>query len=292
MTTTTMSATDARRFLAEEIRVTANIRSKRIVDALATVPRERFLPNGPWQIRGVGDAGAAAGRLTDDADPRHVYHDVAIGIDPGRNLYNGQPSLIARWLDDVGLDEGQRVIHIGCGTGYFTALIGQVIGRHGRVDAMDVDADLVARARNSLSDYPWITVRHGNGTADLLEQADVVIVHAGATHVLEAWLDVMVDGGRLLLPLTAEFPGMPASIGKGVMTLVTRRADNWQAEVKPMMPVAIYSLKDVRDEKLGAAVGQAMMTGALMKATRIRRDPHEPSASCAVHGPATCLSAI
>ncbi|HKF67699.1 MAG TPA: methyltransferase domain-containing protein, partial [Vicinamibacterales bacterium] len=217
MTTTTMSATDARRFLAEEIRVTANIRSKRIVDALATVPRERFLPNGPWQIRGVGDAGAAAGRLTDDADPRHVYHDVAIGIDPGRNLYNGQPSLIARWLDDVGLDEGQRVIHIGCGTGYFTAVIGQVVGRHGRVDAMDVDADLVARARNSLSDCPWIIVRHGNGTADLLEQADVVIVHAGATHVLEAWLDVMVDGGRLLLPLTAEFPGMPASIGKGVM---------------------------------------------------------------------------
>jgi len=131
MTTTAMSAADARRFLAEEIRVTANIRSKRIVDALATVPRERFLPNGPWQIRGVGDAGAAAGRLTDDAHPRHVYHDVAIAIDPGRNLYNGQPSLIARWLADVGLDEGQRVIHIGCGTGYFTALIGHVVGRRG-----------------------------------------------------------------------------------------------------------------------------------------------------------------
>lgn len=291
MTTTAMSAADARRFLAEEIRVTANIRSKRLVDALATVARERFLPNGPWQIRGVGDAGAVSGRLTDDADPRHVYHDVAIGIDPGRNLYNGQPSLIARWLDDVGLDEGQRVIHIGCGTGYFTAVIGQVVGRHGRVDAMDVDADLVARARNSLSDCPWITVRHGNGTADLLERADVVIVHAGATHVLEAWLDVLVDGGRLLLPLTAEFPGMPASIGKGMMTLVTRRANDWKAEVKPMMPVAIYSLKDVRDETLGTLVGQAMMTGALMKATRIRRDPHEPSASCVVHGPA-CLSAI
>ena len=59
-----------------------------------------------------------------------------------------------------------------------------------------------------------------------------------------------------------------------------------------MMPVAIYSLKDVRDEKLGAAVGQAMMTGALLKVTRIRRDPHEPSASCAVHGPATCLSLL
>ena len=290
MTTLAMPAADARRFLAEEIRVAANIRSDRIIDALATVPRERFLPKGPWQIRGVGDAGAASGRLTDDADPRHVYHDVAIAIDASRNLYNGQPSLIARWLEDVGLDEGHRVVHIGCGTGYFTAVIGQVVGPSGRVDAIDVDAELAARARMNLSDRPWIGVRHGNGTSDLLERADVIVVHAGATHVLEAWLDAMADGGRLLLPLTAELPGMPGSIGKGLMTLITRRADGWQVQIKPMMPVAIYSLKDVRDEKLAAALGQSLMSGALMKATRIRRDLHEPSASCALHGPATCLS--
>jgi protein-L-isoaspartate(D-aspartate) O-methyltransferase len=292
MTTLAMPAADARRFLAEEIRVAANIRSNRIIDALATVPPERFLPKGPWQIRGVGDAGASSGRLTDDDDPRHVYHDVAIAIDPQRNLYNGQPSLIARWLDDVGLDEGQRVVHIGCGTGYFTAIIGHVVGPYGRVDAMDVDEDLAARAGMSLSDRPWINVRHGNGTIDLLERADVVIVHAGATHVLDPWLDAMADGGRLLLPLTAEIPGMPASIGKGPMTLITRRADQWHVQVKLMMPVAIYSLKDVRDEKLGSALGQALMSGALMKATRIRRDPHEPSTSCALHGPTTCLSLV
>src|SRR4029079_5205797 len=102
---------DARQFLAEEIRVAANIRSPRIVEALATIPRERFLPAGPWQIRGVGDVGGP--RTTEDADPRHVYHDVAVAIDPARNLFNGQPSLIARWLDDIALDAGQRVIHIG-----------------------------------------------------------------------------------------------------------------------------------------------------------------------------------
>lgn len=53
-----IGAVDARRFLAEEIRVSANIRSAPIVDALATVPRERFLPPGPWQIRGMADLGA------------------------------------------------------------------------------------------------------------------------------------------------------------------------------------------------------------------------------------------
>jgi protein-L-isoaspartate(D-aspartate) O-methyltransferase len=284
-----MGAADARQFLAEEIRVAANIRSPRIIDALATTPRERFLPPGPWQIRSVNDGGGP--RLTEDADPRHVYHDVAVAIDPARNLYNGQPSLIARWLEDVALDQGHRAVHIGCGTGYFTAIIAHVVGPSGYVDAMDVDADLADRARVNLSDQPWVHVRHGNGATDLTTGADVIVVHAGATHVLDAWLDTLSDGGRLLLPLTAEVPGMPAGIGKGFMMLVTRHGDSWSARVLATVPVAIYSLKDLRDNQLGMALGRAMMTGTLMKTTRIRRDTHEPGPSCIVHDTTNCLSA-
>ena len=285
----TMDADAARRFFAEEIRVAANIRSPRIVDALATVPRERFLPPGPWQIRGVGDAGGP--RVTDDADPRHVYHDVAIALDPARNLYNGQPSLIARWLDDLRLDQGHRVTHIGCGTGYFTAIIAHVVGPSGRVDAMDVDGDLVERARMNLSDRPWVHVRQGNGAHNLTDGVDAIVVHAGATHVLDAWLDALADGGRLLLPLTAEIPGMPSGIGKGFMLLVTRRGDEWTARVQATMPVAIYSLKELRNEQLGMALGRAMMNGALLKTARVRRDAHEQGASCIVHGMTNCLTA-
>lgn len=116
-----IAPSDARRFLAEEIRVTANIRSPGVIDALATVPRERFLPPGPWEIRGTGDAGGTP-RRTEDADPTRVYHDVSVAIDPARNLFNGQPSLIARWLDDLQLAPGQRVVHIGCGTGYLSLI--------------------------------------------------------------------------------------------------------------------------------------------------------------------------
>jgi hypothetical protein len=70
-----MNAADARRFLAEEIRVVHNIRSQRIIDAIATVRREQFLPPGPWQIKG-GDVALSLfsgsmspSRQTDDADP-------------------------------------------------------------------------------------------------------------------------------------------------------------------------------------------------------------------------------
>ena len=285
-----IAAADARRFLAEEIRVSANIRSPLLVDALASIPRERFLPPGPWQIRGVGDVGGPP-RRTDDADPRHVYHDVAIALDPERNLYNGQPSLIARWLDELALAPGEHVLHVGCGTGYFTSLIAHIVGPSGRVDAIDVDAELAIRARASLSDQPWVHVRHSNGSTGLPSNVHAIVVHAGATHVVDAWLDALDDGGRLLVPLTVEFPGMPAGIGKGVMLLVTRSDGEWTACILPSMPVAIYSLKDVRDESLSAKLGHAMTTGALLKIGRIRRDPHEPDASCVVHAAASCLSA-
>ena len=285
-----IAAADARRFLAEEIRVSANIRSPLLVDALASVRRERFLPPGPWHIRGVGDVGGPP-RRTDDADPRHVYHDVAIALDPGRNLYNGQPSLIARWLDELALAPGEHVFHVGCGTGYFTSLIAHIVGPNGRVDAIDVDAELAVRARVGLSDQPWVHVRHSNGSTGVPSNVNAIVIHAGATHVVGAWLDALADGGRLLVPLTVEFPGMPAGIGKGMMLLVTRSASEWTARVLASIPVAIYSLKDLRDESLSPALAQAMTSGALLKIRRIRRDAHTPEASCVVHSPGSCLQA-
>jgi protein-L-isoaspartate(D-aspartate) O-methyltransferase len=66
---------------AEEIEATANIQSAAIVDALATVPREQFLGPGPWLVRGEGGLQTPP-RTTSDGDPRHVYHNLAVAIDP------------------------------------------------------------------------------------------------------------------------------------------------------------------------------------------------------------------
>ena len=285
-----IAASEARRFLAEEIRVAANIVSPRIVDALATIPRERFLPPGPWQIRGMSDVGGPP-RHTEDAAPTRVYHDVSIAIDAARNLYNGQPSLIARWLDVLELRPGDQVVHIGCGTGYFTALIAHIVGPDGRVQAIEVEPKLVAQARDNLSHHSWVEVRHGNGASRLMAAADRILVHAGATHVFDGWLDALAEGGRLLLPLTVEFPGMPTGIGKGMMLLITRHDSEWRAQLYGTMPVAIYSLKEIRDAALNTSIAEAMTTGALVRATRVRRDEHDRTSSCIVHTPTNCLSA-
>jgi protein-L-isoaspartate(D-aspartate) O-methyltransferase len=286
-----MTAAEARAFLAEEIRVTASIQSPRLVHAMRTTPREKFLGPGPWTIytRGAGDLGAGGGpRQTDDDDPRHVYHDVPVAIDATRHLYNGQPSLIAGWLELLGLREGERVAHIGCGTGYFTAWIAEMVGPGGAVSAFDVDPALAERARENLAAQPWVTVAHGNGMRDLPGTNDVILVHAGGTHALDAWLDTLADSGRLLLPLTMSVPGMPSGISKGMMLLVTRRGAEFAARAFGM--VAIYSLKDARDEALGAELGKAMMTGGLMNVARVRRDAHARLDTCVVHGPTSCLS--
>ena len=61
-----------RRFFAEEIQVIAGLKTPALVDALATIPRERFLSPGPWMFRSEADFGAAAPRQTPDADPARV----------------------------------------------------------------------------------------------------------------------------------------------------------------------------------------------------------------------------
>jgi protein-L-isoaspartate(D-aspartate) O-methyltransferase len=216
-----------------------------------------------------------------------VYHNVPIAIDSSRDLYNGQPGLIARWLEDLAIASGARVLHIGAGTGYFTAILGQIVGSSGRVWAIEVDEALAARAKANVAEWPWIEVTHGDGVTRLPPSVDVVLVHAGASHVLEAWLDPIADGGLLLVPLTGTMPAMGTHLGKGMMLLAARAGADWRARVSSM--VAIYSLVGARDDVMNAALGQAMRSGTLATATRLRRDAHEKADTCVLHG-RVCLS--
>src|SRR3954452_8319802 len=116
----------ARRWFAEELRYTANVRAPAVVDAFAAVPRERFLGRGPWRI--LSPVAMAEGYwTTGDADPRHLYHDVLVAIDERRRLNNGQPSLWAFLYDRLRPLAGAHVVHVGGGTGYFTAVLAELV---------------------------------------------------------------------------------------------------------------------------------------------------------------------
>ena len=86
---------DCKRFYAEEIQFSANVRSPSLVAAFERVPREKFLGPGPWRIASAELAmGGVAYTTTDSADPHHVYHNVPIALDTSRDLTTASP---VRW---------------------------------------------------------------------------------------------------------------------------------------------------------------------------------------------------
>src|ERR1700730_12816863 len=115
----------ARRRYADLIGQTAQLRSDRLVKALSEVPREDYLGPGPWKI--MRFVFPLKYEDTPDADPARVYDDVLVALDAHRNLNNGLPSGNTRWLDTMDIQPGEHVVHAGCGTGYYTALIAHIV---------------------------------------------------------------------------------------------------------------------------------------------------------------------
>jgi protein-L-isoaspartate(D-aspartate) O-methyltransferase len=278
----------ARRFFAAEIQAVANLQTAALVEALATVPRESFLGPGPWLIA-TPDArrpGHVTYRPTHDADPRHVYHNVLLAIDPSRALNNGHPSTLAACLDALRLSSGMAVAHVGCGLGYYTALAAAVVGASGRVLAIDLDRELAARAARNLAGLHQVRVVCGDGTSVELPPCDAILVNAGFTHPLPHWLDALTEAGRLLLPITMQVPGGTTSIG--AMCLVTRSGQHYSAS--PLSSMAIFASPTGRDDELDGPIRQAFATGRWSGIRSVRRDVHTPASTCCIHGRDVCLS--
>src|ERR1700756_4351770 len=140
---------EARHRFAEQLRYTARIRSSRVAAAFATVPREHFLGPGPWQV--LSPMNLAEYWTTEDDRPHHLYHDILIAIDPIRRLNNGQPSLWACLYDQLELEPGAHVVHVGAGTGYYSAILAEIVGRNGKVTAIEIDPELAATAQRNLA---------------------------------------------------------------------------------------------------------------------------------------------
>src|SRR5262249_15753518 len=105
-------------------------------------------------------------------------------------------------IDALELQIGQHVVHIGCGTGYYTAIMAEVVGQEGHVTAVEVDHDLASRAQSNLSYLSHVQVFAGDGGELDAGPSDAIFVNAGASHPRALWLDSLRPRGRLILPLT------------------------------------------------------------------------------------------
>ncbi|HEY1551776.1 MAG TPA: rRNA adenine N-6-methyltransferase family protein [Kofleriaceae bacterium] len=282
-----MAATvdDARRWYAEEIREVAEIRCDALIDALARVPREAFLGPGPWQIVRPRPVGDVSYRTTPDADPRRLYHNVLVAIDPARKLNNGQPSAVITWLDALEPKRGDRALHVGAGVGYYTAIIADAVGPSGSVIAIEADAELAERARVNLATWPNVRVVAGDGATCDPGAFDIGFINCGATKLMPAWLDHVAPGGRLHVPMTSE------ALKHGAMLLVRRDdGDRWPARFTG--GVAIYPCSGARDDDSDAALTELFKHGGVAKVQSVRRDAHERDDSCLMHRAGSCLSQL
>ncbi len=187
--------------LVAQVLQTSGIRDERIAAALRDVPRHLFLPHLP---------------------PQDAYLDDAIvtkrNADGQPISSSSQPAIMAIMLDQLTLAPGQRVLEIGAGTGYNAALMRHIVGPSGAVVSVDIEADLVDRARGHLASagYPDVTVVAADGADGYPPGApyDRVIATVGVSDLAPAWLHQAGPGARIVVPLDVRGSQLAVAFGR------------------------------------------------------------------------------
>jgi protein-L-isoaspartate(D-aspartate) O-methyltransferase len=169
----------ARRRMVDEQLYQRGIRDPRVLDAMAAVPRHQFV---------------------DPALVARAYGDHALPTAEGQTI--SQPWIVARMLELARLEPGDRVLEIGTGSGYQTALLARLVER---VFSVERVASLlrVARTRLDALGANNIALRHGDGSLGWQEFAPYarVLVAAAAPRVPDALRDQLGERGLLIIPV-------------------------------------------------------------------------------------------
>ena len=222
---------DTRAVYARAVTTAAHVRNAGIEAAFAAVPRERFLGDPPWTV--ICDFGR---KLTTE-DLQDLYRDVLVAIDQDRGINNGEPQLWAWVFDKLAVEPGMRVLHVGAGTGYYTAILAELVGPNGQVTAFELEHDLAERARAGLQLWPQAKVL-AQDAAELSDiRFDHVVFSCGVTGLPGQWLDEAMAGSKIAVPLTGADHA-------GVFLMLTRKGAGF--EVTPLCGVSIYPAASFR----------------------------------------------
>jgi protein-L-isoaspartate(D-aspartate) O-methyltransferase len=233
---------ERRRRYADLIQRNVGLSDARIRDAFAAVARERHLPPPPWML--VGAMGAV-----ETSDPADLYADILIALARDAGINNGEPSLHALSMAKAAPLPGERIVHVGAGGGYYTAILAELVGTGGKVLALEVEPSLFALARDALAERANVTVEARSGI-EPLPTADIVYVSAGAPVPPDTWLDALEEGGRLVFPMTPVY-------GNGGMLKVTRRGEAFAASF--FSPCRFIPLTGAPEAEAGARLEAAFV---------------------------------
>ena len=257
--------------------------------AFARVPREDFLPREPWTLL---DVPHSATTLAEN-DPALVYDDVLVVLDRDKGLNNGSPSLHALMLHHLGVAPGDRVLHVGAGAGYYTAILAEMAGPDGAVTAIEFEPRLAAAAQANLGPWPNATVIAGDGGAFPQAATERIYVNFAVADPVALWLDHLPVGGTLVFPLGAPSPSRPDEGSRsagGVVLKITRTATGYEARhltgCSFVFASGIVAGTTAHQEVLYAAFRR----GGVEFVRSLRRGPNPPPERCWFWSPAWSLS--
>jgi len=171
--------TAARQLMVDSQLRARGISDPRVLDAMLRVPRHVFV-SAPYQSQ--------------------AYEDHPLPIGDGQTI--SQPYIVARMLESLELTPADKVLEVGTGSGYVTALLAELAAR---VFSMERHSALADRARNLLAELGYANVRvlTGDGTLGLSSNApfDAILVSAAASDVPPALLAQLRDSGRMIIPV-------------------------------------------------------------------------------------------
>jgi protein-L-isoaspartate(D-aspartate) O-methyltransferase len=168
-----------RRAMVDEQLVRRGIKDGRVLDAMGTVPRHRFV---------------------DPTLAEHGYEDRPLAIGYGQTI--SQPYMVARATELATPQATDRALEVGAGSGYQAAVLGRLVAE---VYAIEIIPALAQRARHTLAelDVHNVTIDSFDGGGGWPEHApyDVIIVSAGAPRIPPLLVAELADGGRLVIPV-------------------------------------------------------------------------------------------
>lgn len=176
------------------------IEDERVLAAMEAVPRERFVP----------------------ARARHrAYADSALPIGAEQTI--SQPWIVAAICQALELGGSERVLEIGTGSGYSTAVLARLAAE---VVSVERHEELARGAREALAalGIANVELRVGDGSLGVPERAPfgAIAVHASAPEAPPALVEQLADGGRLVVPIAAD--------SVDALTVLRRRGDRVEAE--------------------------------------------------------------
>lgn len=218
------SLAEIRGFYARQLASASRSLDPRLLRVFESIPREAFLPPGPWKIL---VAETETYLETPSADPAYLYQNTLVALDADRRINTGEPLLHASWIGAVAPQPGETVTHIGAGAGYYSAILSMLVLPNGRLNAFELHAELAEAARRNLLPFENASVVAGNAVSLPLPPSDLIYVNAGVIAPPAQWLSALRPGGRMI------FPWRP-SPAIGLAAIVTRAASGFQ--FRPFRP--------------------------------------------------------